>query len=348
MNTTRTPSTDDAPGSPGWQLSKPCPGLYEQATAVKVGAGVLAPLILTLALLGGIGSFATVRTMAGPWFGEWAWIVPVGVDIGILVLLAWDLLLEHLDMPWPVLRWVAWSYIAGTVTVNVMAAGGDMAGSLLHAAMPILFVTVIEGVRHFIRCRVGLATGTRIERIPAARWALAPLSTALLWRRMVLWHIASYQAGLDVEYQHLLAVSRLQQTYGRLAWRWRAPLPERHDLRRLPVQASIARRGTPSADEPHGRTTETGLGPPNTGDHKWTLPDWLDDDLLQAAEQVLNDANRRGLRLNRTAFGTRLRAQGFTIANERLAELRATAMTHALRPRTTCDARPPASEQAQL
>jgi hypothetical protein len=50
--------------------------------------GVLSLLSADLAVLGGIGSFSTVRRLAVPWFGtSSAWIVPVGIDIGILALL---------------------------------------------------------------------------------------------------------------------------------------------------------------------------------------------------------------------------------------------------------------------
>ncbi|WP_157431467.1 DUF2637 domain-containing protein [Actinomadura hibisca] len=296
-------------------LLAPGPKRELQMTVVKAVAGVLAPLIVALAALGGIGSFATVRAMAQPWFGELAWIVPIGMDVGVLVLLAWDLLMEYLDLPWPVLRWVAWAYIAGTVVVNVVAAGGDLAGSVLHAAMPVLFVTVMEGVRHLIRRHVGLATGTRLERIPAARWMLAPISTALLWRRMVLWHITTYRQGLELEQRHLLAVARLQQQYGRLAWRWRAPLVERLALQRLPAEAATIALPAGSGDE--------------HPDH--CLPEWLDKDLLDAAQHVLAEARRQGVRLNRTDFGGRLRERGFSIANERLAELRTIAETKPLR-----------------
>lgn len=48
---------------------------------------------------------------------------------GILALLAWDLLTEYLRVPWPVLRWIAWAFIAGTVYLNVAAAHGDPAAS---------------------------------------------------------------------------------------------------------------------------------------------------------------------------------------------------------------------------
>jgi hypothetical protein len=60
-----------------------------RSTAVLMAVAVVGPLACFLAILGGIGSFTSVRDLAGPWFGSLAWIIPVGVDAGILALLAW-------------------------------------------------------------------------------------------------------------------------------------------------------------------------------------------------------------------------------------------------------------------
>ena len=40
---------------------------------------------------------------------------------------------------------------------------------------------------------------------------------------MVLWEIRSYPAALERERARVLALTGLQDTYGVLAWRWRAP-----------------------------------------------------------------------------------------------------------------------------
>jgi hypothetical protein len=258
---------------------------------------VVAPLIMALAVLGGLGSFTTVRELAEPHFKGLAWIVPVGMDLGILVLLAWDLLMEYLDLPWPVLRWVAWAYIGGTVLVNVSAARGQLAGSVMYAAMPVLFITVVEGVRHLIRRWVGLASGRRVERVPVTRWLLAPVSSLLLWRRMVLWHVTAYQDGLELEYRHLLAVSRLQEEYGRWAWRWEAPLDERLSLRRLPTDAD---------EDEFESAPSTGAG---------------EDELLVAARRIRRQARRQGVRFTRDYLGDQLRDMGYPVANTRVRRL---------------------------
>ena len=214
---------------------------YQHAAArraVTITAAVVAPLLSALAVLGGLGSFTTVRDLAQPWFGHLAWIIPIGVDLGILALLAWDLLAEYLALSWPMLRWTAWAFIAATVYLNIAAAHGNLTAAVMHAAMPALFITVIEGIRHLIRQLTGLATGTRTEPIPLSRWLLAPRTTFLLGRRMILWHVTSYHDGLALEHEHLTAVSRLQETYGRWRWRWRAPLGERLALRLAPARTN--------------------------------------------------------------------------------------------------------------
>ncbi|WUI01135.1 DUF2637 domain-containing protein [Spirillospora sp. NBC_00431] len=190
--------------------------------AQKVLAGVGGLFFAGLAGLGGYGSFASVRDVAEPWFGDEAWIVPAGVDLGILALVSVALLLEWLAMPMPALRWMAMAFTGATVWLNVSAANGDATGMVMHAAMPVLFVTFIEAVRHAIRRRAGIAAGTVREGVPATRWLLAPFSTFRLWRRMVLWQITSYPQALVAEQRRRHALALLDAHYGR-KWKSKAP-----------------------------------------------------------------------------------------------------------------------------
>jgi hypothetical protein len=308
-------------------------GLGGTAEAVKITALVVAPLVCALGALGGIGSFATVRHLAVPWFGTGAWIVPVGMDIGILALLAWDLLAEYLGLSWPLLRWTAWAFIAATTYLNIAAAHGNPTASIMHAAMPVLFVTVIEGIRHLIRQITGLAAGTRIERIPLSRWLLAPRTTFLLGRRMILWHVTSYRDGLQLEYQRLLAVSRLQQDYGRWLWRWRAPLQDRLALRLALETAAATEMETMGTARPSGKPEPAAslltqlprqclIAPPQSR----TAPLSEDDErLVGEAAAIMQDAKRQRARLSQAALARELRSRGHQIANERLGWLSATA-----------------------
>jgi hypothetical protein len=235
------------------------------------------------------------------------------MDVGILILLTWDLLMEYVDLAWPLLRWVAWAYIAATIAVNVTAAHGDPAGSVMHAAMPILFITVVEGVRHLILRSVGLVAGTRRERIPMARWVLAPVSSGLLWRRMVLWNVLVYGHGLVLEYEHLLAVSRLQDKYGYWSWRWKAPLSERLALRLEPAKAALHHADLSAANKHGIALNGYGSKPPPGA--------WVDDALLAAARCILADADSRGVTVSNAGLDRQLREEGFAIANGRIADL---------------------------
>ncbi|TDD80110.1 DUF2637 domain-containing protein [Actinomadura rubrisoli] len=188
----------------------------------RVVAGLAGLLCTGLAGLGGWGSFDSVRDLAEPWFGAQAWIVPVGVDLGILALLTAALLMEWLSMPMPMLRWSALGFTGATVWLNVSAAHGDATGIVMHAAMPALFITFVEGLRHAVRRRVGLASGRVREGIPAARWAVAPVSSFRLWRRMIRWQVTSYAEALRTEQQRLHAVTLLAARYG-AGWRNAAP-----------------------------------------------------------------------------------------------------------------------------
>jgi hypothetical protein len=326
--------------------------------AFWIAVAVLSLLSGGLATLGGIGSFATVRSLAVPWFGaSSAWIAPVGIDIGILVLLGWDLLAEFLAMPWPVLRWVAWTFIGGTVYLNVAAAHGNPVGSVMHAAMPALFIVATEGIRHLARQLTGLANGTRIEGIPLARWLLAPRSSFTLHRHMVLWHVTSYHDGLRLEYDRILAISRMQETHGRWLWRWKAPLRERLALRMAPAEIALssvapteitpatatepALAAMPPAAEPEITTSPEAQSVPSAPtvipplavlaflpnkhtveiDPPATLPPQLnerDRQLVQAASAILRAAEDKGDSLSQMALARELRAQGHAIANERL------------------------------
>jgi hypothetical protein len=269
---------------------------------IVIAAAIAAPLLCALAVLGGIGSFTTVRNLAQPWFGHLAWIIPVGVDLGILALLTWDLLAEYLALSWPMLRWTAWAFIAATVYLNIAAAHGNPTAAIMHAAMPVLFITVIEGIRHLIRQLTGLATGTRIERIPLSRWLLAPRTTFLLGRRMILWHVTSYRDGLALEHEHLTAVSRLQERYGRWRWRWQAPLGERLALRLMPIKTTPIANGQ--------------IAPLPTPEEDPLSP--RDRELIEAASAIFGEAGARGEKVSQANLARRLRAAGHSIGNDRL------------------------------
>ena len=204
------------PGAPDTVRARPLTdGEMTAARAVAV-------LAAALGLLGFVNSFRAVARAAQASFGELAPTVPLGIDLAIAVFSAMDIVLARLDMRPRWVRLVPWSLTAVTIYLN---AAGQPAwfGRVAHAVFPALWVVAVSLAAHVIRVRAQLTAGTAIDRIRVSRWLLAPLRTALLWRRMVLWEIRSYPDALARERARLLALTGLQDTYGVLAWRWRVP-----------------------------------------------------------------------------------------------------------------------------
>ncbi|WP_412519719.1 DUF2637 domain-containing protein [Actinomadura madurae] len=206
----------------------------------------MAALVTVLGLLGFVNSFAAVADAARPSFGWLAWSVPIGIDLGIAIFAALDIVLARLDMRVRWLRFIPWALTAATVYLNV-AEQSTAFGRLAHAMLPALWVCAVEIAAHVIRIRAGIAAGTRMDGIRASRWILAPWPTLKLWRRMVLWEVRSYPDALSRERARVLALTDLQDAYGRWAWRRRAPRRVRA-LYRLGDLAPAPLAGGPAAE----------------------------------------------------------------------------------------------------
>ncbi|MBB1247083.1 DUF2637 domain-containing protein, partial [Streptomyces durbertensis] len=218
--------------------------------AQKWVIGIAGVFFAGLAGLGGYGSFAAVEAVAREHgFGDHAWIVPIGVDLGILALLTVDLVLEQLDMPLPPLRWLAWAFTAATIWFNMSAVEAGLSwpdritGQGMHAAMPLLFIAFMEGVRHAIRRRTGMTSQRRMDGIRLSRWFLDPAGTFGIWRRMVLWEVRSYRTGLVLEKHRRERAGALKSRYG-LLWRWKAPAEKKWPLRGGMLDLALELTGT--------------------------------------------------------------------------------------------------------
>ena len=198
------------PGAPDTVRARPL------TDGEMTAARAVAALAAALGLLGFVNSFRAVARAAQASFGELAPTVPLGIDLAIAVFSAMDIVLARLDMRPRWVRLVPWSLTAVTIYLN---AAGQPAwfGRVAHAVFPALWVVAVSLAAHVIRVRTQLTAGTAIDRIRVSRWLLAPLRTALLSRRMVLWEIRSYPDALTRERARLLALTRLQDTYGVLA-----------------------------------------------------------------------------------------------------------------------------------
>jgi hypothetical protein len=191
----------------------------QRRLVIAVAAGAA-----TIAAIGFAGSYAAVRRLAeAKHFGAFAMVFPIGIDAGILVLLALDLLLTWLRMPLALLRHTAWLLTAATIAFNGAAAWPDPIGVGMHASIPVLFVVVVEAARHAIGRTADITAGRHMESVRPARWLLDPISTFRLWRRMKLWELRSYDRVIELEQSRLVERARLRARYGR-RWRSKAPV----------------------------------------------------------------------------------------------------------------------------
>ncbi|MCE7080307.1 DUF2637 domain-containing protein [Streptomyces sp. ST2-7A] len=200
--------------------------------------GIVLAGAVVIATIGFVGSYAAVRDLAErKGFGEFAPFFPIGIDAGIVVMLALDLLLTWLRIPFPLLRQTAWLLTAATVAFNGAAAWGDPLAVGMHAIIPVLFIITVEAARHAIGRITDITADKHMEGVRFWRWFLAPLPTFRLWRRMKLWELRSYEQVIELERERLVYRAQLRARYGR-AWRRRAPV-----VARLPLK--LAHLGVP-------------------------------------------------------------------------------------------------------
>ncbi|MEU6848152.1 DUF2637 domain-containing protein [Streptomyces sp. NPDC046716] len=220
----------------------------------RILAGVVIAGAVVIAGIGFAGSYAAVRELAiEKGFGNFSYVFPIGIDAGICVLLALDLLLTWIRIPFPLLRQTAWLLTAATIAFNGAAAWPDPLGVGMHAVIPILFVVSVEAARHAIGRIADITADKHMEGVRITRWLLSPLPTFLLWRRMKLWELRSYEAVIKLEQERLVYQARLRSRFGR-AWRRKAPVESLMPLR-------LARYGVPLAETAPAGLAAAGIEP---------------------------------------------------------------------------------------
>ncbi|MEU6893289.1 DUF2637 domain-containing protein [Streptomyces sp. NPDC046557] len=213
----------------------------------RILIGVVVAGAVVIAGIGFAGSYSAVRALAlKKGFGNFSLVFPIGIDAGICVLLALDLLLTWIRIPFPLLRQTAWLLTIATIAFNGAAAWPDPLGVGMHAVIPILFVVTVEAARHAVGRIADITADRHMEGVRITRWLLSPVPTFKLWRRMKLWELRSYEQAVGMEQDRLIYQARLQARYGR-AWRRKAPVEALMPLR-------LARIGVPLA-----QTAPTGL-----------------------------------------------------------------------------------------
>ncbi|MEV6741842.1 DUF2637 domain-containing protein [Streptomyces sp. NPDC051104] len=220
----------------------------------RILIGVVVTGAVIIAGIGFAGSYAAVRELAiKKGFGNFSYVFPVGIDAGICVLLALDLLLTWIRIPFPLLRQTAWLLTAATIAFNGAAAWPDPLGVGMHAVIPVLFVVAVEAARHAIGRIADITADKHMEGVRLTRWLLSPVPTFLLWRRMKLWELRSYDQVIKLEQERLVYQARLRSRFGR-AWRRKAPVESLMPLR-------LARYGVPLAETAPAGLAAAGIEP---------------------------------------------------------------------------------------
>ncbi|MCX5112326.1 DUF2637 domain-containing protein [Streptomyces sp. NBC_00378] len=213
----------------------------------RILIGLVVAGAVLIAAIGFAGSYAAVRELAlQKGFGDFSLVFPIGIDAGICVLLALDLLLTWLRIPFPLLRQTAWLLTAATIAFNGAAAWPDPLGVGMHAVIPVLFVVSVEAARHAVGRIADITADKHMEGVRLTRWLLSPVPTFKLWRRMKLWELRSYEQVIKLEQDRLIYQARLQARFGR-NWRRKAPVESLMPLR-------LAKYGVPL-----GETAQAGL-----------------------------------------------------------------------------------------
>lgn len=220
----------------------------------KILIGFVAAGAIAIAGIGFAGSYASVTKLAEQkGFGDFSKVFTLGIDIGIGVFLALDLLLTWLRMPYPLLRQGAWLLTAATIAFNAAAAWPDALGVGMHAVIPMLFVIAVEAARHATGRIADITADKHIESPPISRWFHAPFSTYRIYRRMRLWNLRSYDEVIDLQRETLIYRSELRGRYGR-KWRSKARSHELLALRLAsrygaPVAATLEKHATGRATD---------------------------------------------------------------------------------------------------
>src|SRR5882757_9617012 len=188
----------------------------------RTAVGISVTLGLALAAYGMAGSYETVSDLARREWVPLPGLVPVGIDGGIVGVVVLDLVFTWTGQPLGWLRQLVRLLTIGTVAATAAAGWPDPVAVGLHAAAPLMLLAMVEAGRAVLLRLVGERKGTCRDRIPLARWVLAPWRTWLLWRRMVLWSISDYHQAVDVELSLGRAITLLRSMYGR---RWMRDAP---------------------------------------------------------------------------------------------------------------------------
>ncbi|MER6736536.1 DUF2637 domain-containing protein [Streptomyces puniciscabiei] len=185
-----------------------------------------AAIVVAALALAGIGLYLSFEHVADFAYTELRFgslgkgqLFAVGVDVGIMVMIAVDLLMAWLNRPISWIRYPVWLLTAATVVLNAASGAPQGAWKLLdyvaagaHGVVPVLFIMVVELGRTSID-RVVRPDQEERDSIPWLRWILAPVATARIFRRMRLWGVTSYPEMIRRDQQLIAYEQWLKRKY---------------------------------------------------------------------------------------------------------------------------------------
>ncbi|MDT0303992.1 DUF2637 domain-containing protein [Streptomonospora wellingtoniae] len=188
----------------------------------RLSGGQRAAVVLAVAGMVAVGayglviSYVTVKELALDLAMPLPAVFPLGIEGGLVAVLAMDLVLTWVGRPIGWLRQIARLFSGAAIGINV-AAGWEhgVLAMVMHALAPIILITGVEALRTHLLRLVAEGDPHRREPIPRARWLLAPRSTLALWRRMVLWQVPRYSEALDADLDRREIVHALAREFGR-------------------------------------------------------------------------------------------------------------------------------------
>ncbi|QNT98394.1 hypothetical protein HEP81_08166 (plasmid) [Streptomyces griseofuscus] len=233
-------------------------------------------IVIAALALAGIGLYLSFEHVAEFAFKELRFgslgkgqLFAVGVDVGIMVMIAVDLLMAWLKRPISWIRYPVWLLTAATVVLNAASGAPEGAWKLLdyvaagaHGVVPVLFITVVELGRDAID-RVVRPEQAERDSIPLLRWVLAPVATARIFRRMRLWGVTSYPEMIRRDQQLIAYEQWLKRKY-------KGDISQASEDELLPMKMA-----------PYGYTVDQALAMP--------------DEQEQAAQERAEEAERRRL-----------------------------------------------------
>lgn len=191
------------------------------ATGQKLALGLAVTGMLAVGAYGLVISYWTVRELAVKLHMPLPHIFPVGIEGGMIAVLAIDIVLTWIGRPIGWLRQVARALSVTAIGINAYAgAEYGPAAVVMHALVPAILIVGVEALRHHLL--IVLQVPEEKEPIPRGRWLLAPISSAAMGRRMVLWQQPRYTDALDTHLDRHEAIAELKRAFG---WRWKKAIP---------------------------------------------------------------------------------------------------------------------------